>query len=100
MPSRRRTRLLKTLKALFGRGGKLPPELLAGKEVIDAVDAGGVPLYPARINQIARDLGLDVAASAPVEQTVERLRAAVARGLQTLAAQAAANRNKPTGGRK
>lgn len=100
MPTRRRTRLLKTLNALFGRGGKLPPELQAGKEVIDAVDAGGVPLYPARINQIARDLGLDVAASAPVEQTVERLRAAVARGLQTLAAQAAANRNKPTGGRK
>lgn len=100
MPTRRRTRLLKTLNALFGRGSKLPPELQAGKDVIDAVDAGGVPLYPARINQIARDLGLDVAASAPVEQTVERLRAAVARGLQTLAAQAAANQNKPTGGRK
>jgi len=59
-----------------------------------------VPLNPARINQIARNLGLEVAASAPVEQTVERLRAAVERGLQGVAAHAAANDNKPRGGRK
>ena len=100
MPMKRRARLQKTLNSLFGRRGKLPPELQAGKDVIDAVDAGGVPLYPARINRIARDLGLEVAASAPVEQTVERLRAAVERGLAAFAAQAAANANKQTGGRR
>jgi len=35
-----------------------------------------------------------------VEQTIERLRAAVERGLQATAAQAAANEHKPRGGRK
>jgi len=36
-------------------------------------------LNPARINQIARDLGLEVARNAPLEETIRRLRAAVAR---------------------
>jgi hypothetical protein len=100
MQAKRRTRLLKTLNSLFGRRRSLPPELQAGKDVVEAIDAGGVPLNPVRINQIARNLGLEVATSAPVEQTVERLRAAVERGTQALAAQAAANENKQTGGRK
>ena len=28
--------------------------------LVDAVDAGGLPLNPARVNQIARQLGLEV----------------------------------------
>jgi hypothetical protein len=72
--------------------------LQAGKEVIDAIDAGGLPLDPARINRIARELGLEVSARAPVEKTVERLRSAVTRGLETLAMEAAATRKK--GGKK
>jgi hypothetical protein len=100
MQAKRRTRLLRTLNSLFGRRRTLPPELQAGKDVIKAIDAGGVPLNPARINRIARDLGLEVAASAPVEETVERLRAAVERGLQAVAAQGAANESPQMGGRK
>ncbi len=91
-------RLLRTLKSWLRRRPKLPPELQAGKDVIAAIDAGGLPLDPGRINRIARELGLEVSANAPVEQTIARLRAAVLRGLQTLAMQDAANKHK--GGRK
>ena len=47
--------------------------------LVDAVDAGGLPLNPARVNQIARQLGLEVSTPAPVEQTIARIRAALAR---------------------
>ncbi len=87
-------RLLRTLKAWLRRTPQLPRELQAGKEVIAAIDAGGLPLDPARINRIARELGLEVSARAPVEDTVARLRAAVARGLENLAMQDAANKKK------
>ena len=53
---------------------RLPLEWQRAHDVVKAVDAGGMPLNPARINQIARDLGLDVDTRAPVEVTVERLR--------------------------
>ena len=85
-------RLLRTLKAWLRRGPTLPRELQAGRDVIAAIDAGGLPLDPARINRIARELGLDVSPQAPPEQTVARLRAAVERGLQSLAMQDAAKR--------
>ena len=48
--------------------------------LIAAIDRGGLPLNPARINHIARSLGLDVSPRAPMEQTVERIRQALARG--------------------
>ena len=58
-----------------------PPstEQQQAQSLIDAVDAGGLPLNPARVNQIARQLGLEVSTRAPVEQTIERIRAALAR---------------------
>ena len=87
-------RLLRTLKAWLRRKPQLPRELQAGKEVVDAIDAGGLPLDATRINRIARELGLEVSPQAPPEQTVARLRAAVERGLQSLAMQDAANRHK------
>jgi hypothetical protein len=87
-------RLLRTLKAWLRRAPKLPRELQAGRDVIAAIDSGGLPLDPARINRIARELGLEVSARAPVEDTVARLRAAVARGLENLAMQDAANKKK------
>ncbi|MBI5109035.1 MAG: hypothetical protein HZA62_09835 [Rhodocyclales bacterium] len=87
-------RLLRTLKAWLRRTPTLPRELQAGKEVIMAIDAGGLPLDPARINRIARELGLEVSARAPVEDTVARLRAAVERGLENLAMQDVANQKK------
>jgi hypothetical protein len=59
-------RLLRTLKAWLRRKPQLPRELQAGKDVVDAIDAGGLPLDPTRINRIARELGLEVSAQAPV----------------------------------
>jgi hypothetical protein len=60
-----------------------PPPALSdsqrARDLIAAVDAGGMPLSPARVNAIARSLGLEVSAQDPVDQTVARIRAAVAR---------------------
>ena len=58
-----------------------PPstERQQAQALVDAVDAGGLPLNPARVNQIARQLGLEVSTRAPVEQTIARIRAALAR---------------------
>ena len=45
------------------------------QQLIRAIDRGGIPLYPGRVNAIARNLGLEVSSRAPVEHTVERIRA-------------------------
>ena len=47
--------------------------------LIKAIDAGGLPLNPARVNHIARQLGLDVCTTAPVELTIARIRKALTR---------------------
>lgn len=47
-------------------------------DLIAAIDAGGMPLNPARVNDIARRLGLEVSIKAPVEETIARIRAALA----------------------
>ena len=93
-------RLLRTIKSWLRRRPKLPCELQAGKDVIAAIDAGGLPLDAARVNRIARDLGLEVSPRAPLDETVVRLRAAVERGLQTMAMQGAASAKKSRGGSK
>ena len=49
------------------------------QDLVAAVDAGGLPLNPARVNDIARCLGLQVSTSAPVGETIERIRAALKR---------------------
>ncbi len=56
-----------------------PREIQVAVQLIRAIDAGGIPLNPARINQIARDLGLEVSTRAASEHTVERIRAAILR---------------------
>lgn len=48
--------------------------------LVAAIDRGGLPLNPARVNQIARNLGLEVSTRAPMSETVERIRQALARG--------------------
>lgn len=45
------------------------------RQLIEAIDRGGIPLYPGRVNAIARNLGLEVSSRAPVEETIERIRA-------------------------
>ncbi len=55
------------------------PERQRALALVAAIDAGGLPLNPARVNDIARQLGLEVSRHAPVEHTVARIRAALAR---------------------
>lgn len=47
--------------------------------LLKAIDSGGIPLNPAIVNQIARNLGLEVSAQAPMDETIARIRAAMAR---------------------
>ncbi len=49
------------------------------RALVDAIDRGGLPLMPSKINDIARELGLEVSRKAPMTETIERIRAAVAR---------------------
>lgn len=70
---------MKWLLRFVRPGGFLPPEVRKAREVIAAIDAGGVPLNPLMINDIARNLGLEVSRKAPVEETIRRIRAAVQR---------------------
>jgi hypothetical protein len=50
------------------------PEMERGVALIRAIDAGGVPLNPMRVNDIGRKLGLEVSTSAPMDETIERIR--------------------------
>jgi hypothetical protein len=47
--------------------------------LIQAIDRGGIPSNPAKVNDIARRLGLEVSRSAPMSETIERVRAALKR---------------------
>jgi hypothetical protein len=60
----------------------LPPEIQAAKNLVDAIDKGGVPLNPAKVNSVARDIGLDVSKNARPEETIARLREAIARATE------------------
>jgi hypothetical protein len=71
--------LLNWLLRLVRPGSALPPEILKARQVIAAIDAGGVPLNPLRINDVARNLGLEVSRKAPVEETIKRIRDALRR---------------------
>ncbi len=57
----------------------LPAEVIQAMQLIRAIDAGGLPLNPARVNQIARNLGLEVSIHASTDTTLERIRAALTR---------------------
>lgn len=67
------------LHNLFGATPAPIDEIAQARALIRAVDAGGVPLNPARVNAIARALGLEVSGKARVEDTIERIRAALDR---------------------
>ncbi len=56
----------------------LSPERQRALDLLAAIDAGGLPLNPAKVNDIARQLGLEVSARAPVAQTIDRIRACTA----------------------
>jgi hypothetical protein len=56
-----------------------PPEIVRARLLIRAIDRGGIPLNPAKVNAIARDLGLEVSRHAPLAETIARIRACLER---------------------
>jgi hypothetical protein len=58
---------------------KTPSPEQRARDLVKAIDAGGVPLNPARVNDIARQLGLEVSPRASMADTIERIRQALAR---------------------
>ena len=64
-------------RRLFKR--KIPTDIAQAQRLIGAIDRGGIPLNPAKVNAVARNLGLDVSPRAPVDQTIERIRACLGR---------------------
>jgi hypothetical protein len=57
----------------------LPDEIRRAKQLVAAIDAGGIPLDPAIIIRIAENLGLEVSRNARMADTIERIRAATKR---------------------
>lgn len=81
MGSRRPTGLFSRLKALFfGQTAPLS-DYARARQLIAAVDRGGIPLNAATVNTIARNLGLEVPRHAPVAETIQRIRLALARAV-------------------
>ena len=79
MPSSPRSGLLAWLRRLWSPRAAEPEELRRARALLAAIDRGGLPLNPAKVNAIARDLGLEVSRQAPVEATIERIRQALKR---------------------
>jgi hypothetical protein len=52
----------------------MPPEIRRAKQLVLAIDAGGIPLDPAKTCRIAEDLGLEVSKNARMEDTIDRIR--------------------------
>jgi hypothetical protein len=67
------------LKSLLVRRKVADPAQQRALDLIAAIDAGGMPLNPARVNDIARQLGLEVSRRESMDLTIERIRAALAR---------------------
>ena len=67
------------LKAWFIAKKSPLSDIDQARQLIAAIDRGGIPLNPAKVNAIARNLGLDVSKKAAVEDTIQRLRAAIQR---------------------
>lgn len=79
MTPRRRKRFVDWLKSLLPTKAAPLSDIEQARRLVAAVDRGGIPLNAAKVNAIARNLGLEVSTKAPVAETIERLRQAVAR---------------------
>lgn len=55
------------------------PEIRRARQLITAIDSGGIPLDPAIIARVAEGLGLEVSRKARMEDTIERIRTALGR---------------------
>ncbi|WP_205421351.1 hypothetical protein [Dechloromonas sp. HYN0024] len=79
MGSRWLSGLFSPIRALFFSRPAPLSDYARARQLMAAVDRGGIPLNPAKVNAIARDLGLEVPRQAPVEATLERIRLALTR---------------------
>ena len=79
MGYRRHHGIFSWLKRLFFAKKRPHSDIEQARQLISAVDRGGIPLNPAKVNAIARNLGLEVSRKAPVEETLQRLRKAIRR---------------------
>jgi len=57
----------------------VPEEIKVAKSLLKSLEAGGIPLNTAKLNKIGRDLGLDISKKAKPEETIARIKEAVAR---------------------
>jgi hypothetical protein len=68
-------------------GAKAKPKVLTPEQrartLVAAVDAGGLPLNPMIVNDIARQLGLDVDVNARMVDTIEDIRKSLLAGSGT-----------------
>ncbi len=71
--------IIQWLKNCFSAKTEKVCEITQARQLMAAIDRGGMPLNPAKVNAIARNLGLEVSRKAPVEETIERIRLALAR---------------------
>jgi hypothetical protein len=69
--------LWKEILALFAPARPSSNPKKNAKALIKAIDEGGLPLNPARVNDIARQLGLEVSTRAPMDETIARIRKAL-----------------------
>jgi hypothetical protein len=67
---------------LLPRAKRVCSERQRARDLIAAVDAGGIPLNPARVNAIGRALGLEVSRHARMEDTIERIRMQLGQGVK------------------
>ena len=67
------------LRRLSGSRPEARDEVSQARDLIRAIDAGGIPLNPMRVNAIARSLGLEVSGKAAMDDTVRRIREALQR---------------------
>lgn len=79
MGSHRRPGLFARLAARLFRQPAAPDDYERARNLIAAIDRGGIPLSAAKVNAIARNLGLEVSTKAKPEETVQRIRAALKR---------------------
>lgn len=79
MGSKKRTKYYSWLLRLLQVRERLPKEYQQARNLIKAIDKGGIPMNPAKVNVIARDLGLEVSSKDPVEKTIHRIREALTR---------------------
>jgi hypothetical protein len=58
------------------------PDVERARQLIAAIDGGGIPLDPSIITRIAESFGLEVSRTARTAETIERIRAALKRCAQ------------------